>query len=401
MNRKQHVNPLGHPAHVGTWQITVDQVLDGTRSAEMTAAANEANSPAPAGLSYLLVRMEAINHSASPRTIAWSDFHATGSDGILRPSPSVVISGDPFQGIVESGGVLAGWIVALVNDPQVATLWYDTANVGKRWTDGVFALAQGAVIPSFRPTSTTTDIVVGSSLASPASFGDVVSVGDWEVIADHTLEGQAIYDISDYRLQALGNATRTPDGKSDIPNWFGVYIKVRNRSEWPSFFSATALAIADERGERWDDILTLTPPDPDVSQYYVPGARGEGWVVFQRRQYDAQTYSDASILVLQPSPLVDSPRYIRVGSGSSSSNQPIQTPTLDTSYRVGDEVVTNDSNVNLRSQPSTKAGIVSTLAQGAKLTITGEPKYADGHWWYPVRDTQSGKEGYVAAEFVQ
>ena len=45
-----------------------------------------------------------------------------------------------------------------------------------------------------------------------------------------------------------------------------------------SFLPPTAFAATDERGHPLPNVLTLTPPHPDASGAYDPGASREGWV---------------------------------------------------------------------------------------------------------------------------
>ena len=71
---------------------------------------------------------------------------------------------------------------------------------------------------------------------------------------------------------------------------------------------------------------------------------------------------------------------------------------------LGEELVTsgggvvNTDNVNLRSAPSTSAGIVQVLDRGTRVTITGAKKSANGFVWVPVKT--GAKSGWLAAKFL-
>lgn len=65
------------------------------------------------------------------------------------------------------------------------------------------------------------------------------------------------------------------------------------------------------------------------------------------------------------------------------------------SVPVGSTVVTV-GDVNLRSGPSTEAGVVTVLAEGTELNVTGE---AQGDW-LPVEVVDTGETGYVAVQFL-
>src|SRR5205085_1025409 len=56
---------------------------------------------------------------------------------------------------------------------------------------------------------------------------------------------------------------------------------------------------------------------------------------------------------------------------------------------------TGGVGLRLRSSPSTSAGIVTTLAEGTRVTVTGNSVQASGYTWYPVQ-TQSGQTGWSA-----
>jgi hypothetical protein len=59
---------------------------------------------------------------------------------------------------------------------------------------------------------------------------------------------------------------------------------------------------------------------------------------------------------------------------------------------------TNGVGLVLRPAPATSARIL-TLAEGARLRVTGDPVQQAGRAWLPVA-SQNGKTGWVASEFV-
>jgi len=63
-------------------------------------------------------------------------------------------------------------------------------------------------------------------------------------------------------------------------------------------------------------------------------------------------------------------------------------------------VVPDDSQVNLRSDPSTDGDIVVELKSGAEVEVTGDPVSASGYIWYPVRVTETDDEGWAAIDFL-
>lgn len=77
-----------------------------------------------------------------------------------------------------------------------------------------------------------------------------------------------------------------------------------------------------------------------------------------------------------------------------------ETPTAE--IRIGGSVAVTDSGVRLREAPSTDAAIVTELAEGQTLTVTGPAEAGSGYRWWPVRDPAAPElAGYVAAEFLE
>jgi quercetin dioxygenase-like cupin family protein len=71
-------------------------------------------------------------------------------------------------------------------------------------------------------------------------------------------------------------------------------------------------------------------------------------------------------------------------------------------FQVGDTVAVTEDGVNLRSEPSTSADIVTVLTAGQTLTITGSSVTADGYTWWPVQEVgDPSLTGYVAEDFLE
>ncbi len=276
----------------------------------------------------------------------------------------------------------------------MATLWFDAPMLGGSWADGVFALADGATLPSFEPTdASTSDTDVGAEPSAPAAIGETVTVSGWEVTIDEVIFGQDIFDIADFRYQALG----ATDGW--IQRGIGLYATVRNLNPFPAFFSDIAFEIADFSGEAWDHTLTMTAPDPEVSQEYAPGATGQGWATF-----GPEAYAAAELIKIQPFKVGGAARYVIFDGNSAqaagSAPEDEETPTEPLNLAVGDVVETTEDLVNFRSEPSASADILDELALGVQLEVTGEPVEADGYTWYPVVVVETSQAGYVVQDFI-
>jgi sortase (surface protein transpeptidase) len=65
----------------------------------------------------------------------------------------------------------------------------------------------------------------------------------------------------------------------------------------------------------------------------------------------------------------------------------------------GGTATVNTDGVNLRSEPSTSADVVSVIANGTIVTITGASQDADGYTWWPI-SLDDGTTGWVVADFL-
>lgn len=386
------VYQIGESATLGPWTITVLEVVAGEEAASLMIETNPENPPAPEGQVYVCVRLSVWNGSDRPLPIQMVDFAATGSDGILRRTQAVVVPDPMLQAVVEPGATSEGWVAITVVDPSVATLWFDAPVLGGSWPDGLFALAEGATAPTFDDLDAS-DSDVGAEPSTPAAIGETIRVGGWEITIDEVIFGQAIFDIADFRYRALG-----PDERG-----IGLLATVRNLNPFPVFFSNIAFEIADFNGEPWDHTLTMTPPEPDLSQEYLPGATGQGWATF-----GPESYAEPNLIKVQPFKTGGSARYIIFdGNRPLAADTPLDEdasedpPAEPLDLVVGDLVETTEDLVNFRSEPSSGADVIDELTLGTQLEITGEAVEADGYIWYPAVVVETSQAGYLVQDFVQ
>jgi hypothetical protein len=385
------LTPIGQTATAGPWRLAVVEVVSGDEAANRIASANAGNTTAPDGVGYLLAHVQATNTGSTPLILNMADFGATGSDGVLRPAASLAGPTPELQGTVQPGATLDGWLPMLVDDPSAATLWFESILLGGDWDSAILGLSEGAAIPSFPPAADP-DSDAGADPGSPAAVGTAVRAGDWAVTVIRTGSGQEVYDNSDYGLRALAQSAQ--DQSTEISTWLGVYLRVTNLSDRPADFSPNALMLCDTDGEVWDNILALNAPIPDVARRLVPGATREGWAAFQLKPY-----SPGTLARVAPSAIADAPRYVSLSGSATPATAPVGTPTA-LSVAAGDTVVTTDSQINLRAEPSATGAIVTELGKDTKLTITGDAIEAEGYTWYPVTVVDSGESGFVVSTFL-
>lgn len=85
----------------------------------------------------------------------------------------------------------------------------------------------------------------------------------------------------------------------------------------------------------------------------------------------------------------------------TSTPEPAATPTATPAPATREVYVNSDDGLNLRSDPSSTATLLRTLANGTRLTAIGaaNPPDAGGIAWQNVR-TDDGQSGWVAAQFL-
>ncbi|MCC6674800.1 MAG: SH3 domain-containing protein [Thermomicrobiales bacterium] len=241
---------------------------------------------------------------------------------------------------------------------------------------------------------------IGSTPTAPAGVGEAIVTADWVVELQQAVFGHDVYDRSDYRAQAVGDSD-----PNTIGNWAALEVKITNNQNdaMISHFPATAFSLAFADGSEVFDVWRLTPPLPDVSGDYLPGASFTGWAAFERPAEFSGT-----LVRFQPFRTDEDVRYLTWGDGSAPANTGAvevaeeSTPAPPAEQIAnGATVTTNESDVNMRAAASISGEIVETLALGATLTVTGDPVEADGYTWYPVQDEATGNSGYVAANFLR
>jgi hypothetical protein len=389
--------PLTQEAQLGPWKMAVLEVVSGDAATQQVLAASPVNSGPADGSTYLVVKVRVTNTAQRAYDISPDDFAATGASGNVRRFLGVEIPEPALDGSVEPGASLDGYVVlGQPVDEQNLLMTYDSLSIPGDWADGVLELQEGATVadvtdPVAQPNDT------GKDPGAPAALDQQIVTADWAIQVVDVQSGEAVWNLypqSDYRTTALGG----PDVAADGDPWIAFKVRVTNvhTGGASSFLSPSAFMLADSEGNAVTDVLTLTPPSPDASGEYFPGATREGWVVFEL----PLNHSGSTVRFL-PNLTDTDPRFFTWdGSAPSNEAQPEVTHVALTDLEVGEEVVTNDQGVNLRESASTDAEIVETYPQGTVLTVTGGAKEADDHTWYPVKNPDTGDKGWIASEFV-
>lgn len=379
--------PLHSEAEAGPWRITVLEVVTGDQAAELVTGASPSNPALPDGFQYVAARLRLVNTSDRALPVSGNDFGVTGASGLVWRFLDVAPPDPPLDATVAPGEATEGWVVASVpaNESKLV-LMFDSTTLGGNWADRYFMLEPGASIPPVdsRPVKLNR---TGRKASEPVAMGQTVATREWAIEILEVLQGQAVYDLypaGDYRTTALADS----QGGADIPLWLAFRIRVTNNrtGNAPAFFPPMALQLADSQGQTLAGTLTLTPPDPDASGWYFPGASREGWVVFEQ-PVDAQ----GALLRLQPYATDTDVRYLAWGA----------TPAPSAPLEPGATVVVTEDGVRMRAAPSTSAEIIAELPRGTTLTVTGAAEEGDGLTWYPVENPATQQAGYVAVDYLQ
>jgi hypothetical protein len=388
----------------GPWKLTLSQLVRGADAAAQIAAASDQNAAPPDGFDYLLFQVNATNAGQERTWLDYDDFAVMGSSGLVHRSLELMPPDPMLQAAVEPGQSTSGWVVGEIeSDDQSPVILFDPRILTGLWADQVVATAAGGSFPStgVQPQEVNE---TGASPDAPATANQPIVTADWVLELQQAVFAQDVYDRSDFRTQAVGDSDPT-----FIPYWAAFEVAVTNNrgGSAVSHFPATAFSLSYADGSEVLDVSRLTPPLPDVSGDYLPGASFTGWAAFER-----QADFTGTLVRFQPYRTDADVRYLTWGDGSAPANAEAVAVAEDDAeegtpaapsetFARGTIVTTNEADVNMRSAATTSADIVATLALGTTLTVTGEPVDADGYTWYPVQDSATGNSGYIAANFLR
>jgi len=384
----------------GPWKLTLSNLVRGADAAAQIAAVTDQNAAPEDGIDYLLFQVNATNAGQERIWIDYDDFAVFGASGIVRRSLQLMPPAPMLQAAVEPGQSTSGYVVgAIESDDTAPVILFDSRLLTGFWSDSVVAAVVGGSLPG-APAQPEAVNDVGTSPTAPATANQAIVTEDWQVELLQAVFGQDVYELTDFRTQAVGDSD-----PSLIPQWAAIQVQVTNNRDGSavSHFPVTAFALSYGDGEEILDVARLTPPLPDIAGDYLPGATRTGWAAFER-----PVDFSGSLVRFQPFRTDADVRYLTWGDGSAPENagqataQQEETPAAPSeTFANGVSVTTNESDVNLRAEASTSAEIIETLPEGTTLTVTGDPVEADGYTWYPVQDPATGNSGFVAANFLR
>jgi len=382
--------PFATDATIGALTIRVDQAIttDGNATVANISAQSDA---APDGLAYVLAQITVTNNGQHVAALSATDFPFTGTDGVLRRCPSIALPDPTLDVSLAPGESFTGWTAGLVNDVASTVMLFDpSVTQGSRFS-ATFALTDGATLPTFEQGDDANDL--GSDIAAPAGLGDTVQTALWSLEVTESIDGGVYYDISDYRVQALGDPGTS--GWGELGAALGLSVTIRNVASQPRFFSWTSLELVADDGEPWDHLLAMTQPLPPASVELLSGATWTGWYGIL-----VQPWATTSLLRFRDSHIDDDPRYISLDGTTGSAPEATSAGTEALMLGPGELVEVTEETVNVRFGASGSAEIVAEVSLGDQLAIMGQPVEADSYRWYPVEVVANGTSGFIAQDFI-
>ena len=273
--------PLGAEENAGPWRLHIVDVVIGSEAGDQVAAASPINDPIRDGSTYILVRVSAQNMSDRSLPLSGNDFALLGTTGVVHRFVGAVPPDPALDVQVDAGATAEGWIVfGAPSDETGLVLLYDSLTLPGNWADRSFALDDQPTTPrSEEPPPSPND--AGVDPGAPAGISEPVATADWRIELLQVARGEEVFNLSDYRTQALTIADST-----DETVWLALRLSVTNvhppgPAAPAAFLPPGAFMLTDETGTPVLDVATLTPPEPAASGAYEPGASREGWVAFE------------------------------------------------------------------------------------------------------------------------
>ncbi len=190
----------------GPWKLTLSNLVRGADAAAQIASVTDQNAAPDDGIDYLLFQANATNAGQERIWIDYDDFAVIGSSGIVRRSLELMPPDPMLQAAVEPGQSTSGWVVgAIETDDPAPVILFDSRLLTGFWADQVVATVAGGTFPStgIQPVAVND---TGSAPSSPATANEPIVTSDWQVELLQAVFGQDVYELTDFRTQAVGDS---------------------------------------------------------------------------------------------------------------------------------------------------------------------------------------------------
>jgi len=305
--------PFAEEGAAGPWRLTILEVVTGADATTRVTDASPFNEPPRDGFTYVLVRLRAQNAGDRAQPLSGDDFALTGASGTVRRFVGAVSPEPTLDAVVPAGETRDGWLVlGAPADETNLLLLFDSVALSGRWADRVFALQPGATIPDGAAAAQPDQ--AGTDSAAAVGLNEPFATAEWQVEVLEVVQGAAVYDLMDFRTQALGI-----DQAVNEDPWLALRLRVTDvrAGGAPAFLPTTAFMLVNADGVAEPDALYLTPPVPDLSAAFYPGASREGWIAFEVPAPYVE--SGATLIRFLPFREDDDPRYLTYGGDDKPS----------------------------------------------------------------------------------
>jgi hypothetical protein len=260
------------------WDITVRDIVRGDTAWRAIYSANPLTEPAPAGMEYLLVKIQAQSIYADRigHYISKDNFRVTGDRLISYPHASVVPP-EPLLTTKLTDSETEGWIPYLIGigEGNLILIYDELLNTNEQDLRFI-ALDEGASISVDPKLATILPTDIGKERTNPAPLRQKMINEDWEITMEEVIRGDAVWKM----VYAANQENRPP---ADGREYIAVRIHLKYISTKDTSVSTKELLFwtTGNLNFLYYERPSVIAPSPNLDATLFPGGETEGWVVLQ------------------------------------------------------------------------------------------------------------------------
>jgi len=259
------------------WTVAVTDAVRGVAAWRTILAANPSAEAAPAGMEYMLVKINAKSTytDAAGHSISRSDFRLTGDRLISYPHAAVTPPEPSLGALLQAGGEAEGWVTFAVGigEGNIILIFDELSNTSENdvrfiaLDDGASISVDAAALAAVSPTR------AGTEKTGPAALLQKMINDDWEMTVLEVVRGEAALQMV-YHTDAANKALA--DGREYVA--VRVHVKYINTEDvsmptnYLLFRTIGSLEVLYEHP-------SVVDPAPALDAVLFPGGEAEGWVV--------------------------------------------------------------------------------------------------------------------------
>lgn len=281
--------PASDPIDAGNLRVQVLEWHRGDAAAQMVAAANQFNEPAPEGMEYVLVRVqvESLHQDSEEHQVGTIDYALTGANLTEYTSASVVTPEPQLDAQLFTGGTAEGWVPFLVTAGEGSLILVvdelftmDLAGADRRF----IALDEGAAVSVDSALNDVAANDLGVERGSPAPFGEVAITDEYEIQILEVVRGEAALTMAQ---QANQFNSPPAEGQEYVAVRARVRLLASETSNQPvevndAYFRTTG------SNNTVHDLPSVVEPEPALRARLYPGGVVEGWTILQAAQGETE-----------------------------------------------------------------------------------------------------------------